>query len=257
MSTLSQMEDASIDLTISRYNVRNFVYVRRRPFHPRRLFDLLHDKFILQHEQDDGYASGEGGDDSEATDEGTSDSGHADDGSDAAMTEAPELPDNATILANKRAHPLFSRLFRSKGEIWLATRPNRAGEWSQAGAMLTLKGGRPWFCTIERSEWETGDAEIDGMVEFDVQKGGETGDRRQEVVFIGEDLDMARIERVLDACLLSEEEWEACRGVMSEGVDAQSGKGIVNEEAEDALVDMFDDGFPDWPEEDHTGHDHD
>ena len=43
-------------LTHTRYNVQNFVYVRRRPFHPRRLFEFLHDKFILQHpevEEDD------------------------------------------------------------------------------------------------------------------------------------------------------------------------------------------------------------
>mgnify|MGYP000915930941 CR=1 FL=1 len=58
-----------------------------------------------------------------------------------------DIPPNATILANKRAHPTLSRLFRSKGEFYLATRPHRAGDWSQAGAMLTLTGGRAWFCT--------------------------------------------------------------------------------------------------------------
>lgn len=38
------------------YNVQSFIYSRRRPFHPRRLFALLHDKFILQmeHPDDDG-----------------------------------------------------------------------------------------------------------------------------------------------------------------------------------------------------------
>lgn len=240
--------------------MRNFVYVRRRPFHPRRLYNLLHDKFILQHEQDDGYASGEGDDDDDSMEEDDSDSGHAEDeeGSDVDMEDAPELPNNETILANKRAHPLFSRLFRSKGEVWLATRPNRAGEWSQAGAMLTLTGGRPWFCVIDSSEWRTGSKEIDEMVEHDMAAGGEMGDRRQELVFIGAKLDIKGIEAVLDACLLTDEEWKRSKATMSEHGEGVSSGLKVSEAGEDALADMFDDGFPDWPEEveDHEGHDH-
>lgn len=46
---------------------------------------------------------------------------------DVEMEDPLELPEPAEILANKRAHPLFSRLFRSKGEYFLATRPGRAG----------------------------------------------------------------------------------------------------------------------------------
>ena len=55
MSGRVRSEVATV-LTHTRYNVQNFVYVRRRPFHPRRLFEFLHDKFILQHpevEEDD------------------------------------------------------------------------------------------------------------------------------------------------------------------------------------------------------------
>ena len=44
---------------------------------------------------------------------------------------------------------MFKGLLRSKGFFWLATRPNLHGEWSQAGTMLTLQGGGPWFCTID------------------------------------------------------------------------------------------------------------
>lgn len=249
-------------LTRCRYNVRNFVYVRRRPFHPRRLYNLLHDKFILQHEHDDGYASGEGDDDEEddVMEDDDSDSGHADDeeGSDVDMGDVPELPSNETILANKRAHPLFSRLFRSKGEVWLATRPNRAGEWSQAGGMLTLTGGRPWFCVIDPSEWKTGSEEIDQMVEHDMAAGGEMGDRRQELVFIGEKLDIKGIEAVLDDCLLTDVEWKKCQALMKKHDDGFLGGLKISEAGEDALADEFDDGFPDWLEEagDHEGHDH-
>jgi G3E family GTPase len=160
-----------------------------------------------------------------------------------------EIPDPAVVLANKKANALVSRLFRSKGEYWLATRPNRAGEWSQAGAMLTLSGGRKWFCLCEKEEYETGSPEIDEMVLHDIEKGGEWGDRRQEVVFIGEGLNVPALEAVLDKCLLNDEEWKHWQVAMR-----GDAKGKVDGEA--LLNDLFDDGFPDWPEDDMEDHTH-
>lgn len=286
------------------YNVQSFIYTRYRPFHPRRLFALLHDKFILQLEQSDDEEE----DDENETDQDTHGraESHADtdvdmdgsegppstgstsgsDGRDSssehsdktwASTErsgAPSLygeplkqtgedanmdvdddmvmPSNDIILANKRAHPTFRRLFRSKGEYFLATRPHRAGDWSQAGAMLTMTGGRPWFCTLPPEEYMTGDDEVDSLVQHDMRKGGEWGDRRQELVFIGEKLDHANLERLLDECMLTDEEMEKWTTVMrDERLDAS---GRV-----DALQDVFDDGFPDWTEggdEEDMGHEH-
>ncbi|KAF2158068.1 cobW-domain-containing protein [Myriangium duriaei CBS 260.36] len=269
------------------YGVRNFVYTRTRPFHPLRLFELLHDKFILQLEHpEEGQEDGDGDEDEDeemddASDDDDEESNDADedvqmpdspsssgtsqnsrstaatnvsstDIEDKKMDTAPEIPDNKTILANKRAHPLFARLFRSKGELLLATRPGRAGEWSQAGAMLTIQGGRPWFITLPEEEYLTGSDEIDELVKHDIAKGGEWGDRRQELVFIGEALDTKGIEKVLDGCLLDDGEWEQWCEIMR-------GNGSQEQKAA-KLADVFDDGFPDWPEGDeeegHEGHDH-
>ncbi|PNS17431.1 COBW domain-containing protein 1 [Sphaceloma murrayae] len=265
------------------YGVRNFIYTRRRPFHPLRLFRLLHDKFILQlehpmddEEEEEEEGEGEEYDDSmeldgppastERSNSSSSDTAMSDSGSsistaatcpspsakgseihDKAMSDTPTIPDNATIIATKRAHPLFSRLFRSKGEMFLATRPFRAGEWSQAGAMLTLSGGRPWFITLPEEEYMTGDAEIDGLVKHDIEQGGEWGDRRQEVVFIGEELDIPGVEEALDECLLDAGEWETWQRIM---------RGEASQEDKLAkLAEVFDDGFPDWPEgEGEQGH---
>ncbi|EAQ86898.1 hypothetical protein CHGG_08151 [Chaetomium globosum CBS 148.51] len=243
------------------YNIRNFVYTRTRPFHPQRLFELLHDKFILQLEvPDDDDDSDSNSDDSNEGDSASdSDSNTAmeddDDDDDeeededaAATTSELSPPPNDTILRNKRAHPLFRRLFRSKGEFLLATRPQRAGEWSQAGAMLTLAGGRPWFCTLPREHYVTGDAEVDRLVAFDVARGGQWGDRRQEIVFIGEGLDEQGLAAVLDACLLTDGEWEAWEEVMRE-------VGLGEEERVERLRALFEDGWPDWSED--AAHDHD
>jgi len=285
-------------LTRIRYNVQNFVYVRRRPFHPRRLFEFLHDKFILQHpevEEDEEMSEDDEEEEDDDDDENDLDTNMRDvdrinaqsvaesDDSDekssstsraegsstrysASSASSPpssdghsqdkdecelEIPDPSVVLANKKANPLVSRLFRSKGEYWLATRPNRAGEWSQAGAMLTLSGGRKWFCLCEREEYETGSPEIDEMVLHDIEKGGEWGDRRQEIVFIGEGLDVPALEAVLDGCLLNDEEWKHWQAAMR-----GDAKGKVDGEA--LLNDLFDDGFPDWldDEEEADGHEH-
>ncbi|KAK2012501.1 CobW/HypB/UreG [Colletotrichum eremochloae] len=240
------------------YNVRNFVYTRTRPFHPRRLWSLLYDKFILQMEapEDDEDAMEE--DDNEDEDKGSDkedeewedDEEEDDDDEDDDMEDPLEPPANDVILANKTAHPLFNRLFRSKGEFFLATRPHRAGDWSQAGAMLTMTGGRPWFCTLPPEDYLTGDPEVDALVTHDVKKGGEWGDRRQELVFIGESLDIKGLEAALDACLLDEAEFAKWQKVMRN-------KRWDDEKKRDKLQDLFDDGFPDWEDDgDHEGHDH-
>ncbi|EGR48915.1 uncharacterized protein TRIREDRAFT_61227 [Trichoderma reesei QM6a] len=235
------------------YNVQNFIYSRLRPFHPKRLWALIYDKFILQMEQPD-----------EDDDDGEEDEEEEDGEEDAEMVDYPDVesdmeedgmtpPENDVILANKRAHPTFARLFRSKGEIFMATRPHRCGEWSQAGAMLTLTGGRSWFCTLQPEEYTTGNEEVDKMVKHDIAKGGEWGDRRQELVFIGEGLDHKALEGLLDECLLTDEEYEAWKGVMRK-------EGLKEEERRELLEELFEDGFPDWPGDDeedgHEGHGH-
>ncbi|KAH7192910.1 CobW/HypB/UreG, nucleotide-binding domain-containing protein [Fusarium flagelliforme] len=288
------------------YSVRSCIYSRHRPFHPRRLWALLYDKFILQlehpdedEEEDEDEVEDKADEDedlemvdyADAEESAQNTSSQEQDGSDSSSsrgkrsapssprsshstissapspepsskkqkldsTEMAETeedlcpPPNETILVTKRQHPIFSRLFRSKGEFLLATRPHRAGDWSQAGAMLTMTGGRPWFCTLPPEDYTTGDAEVDGLVQHDIQKGGEWGDRRQELVFIGENLDREALEKVLDECLLTDKEFADWEGVMRESSS--------DEEKREKLEDLFDDGFPDWSGDDeHEGHDHD
>lgn len=90
---------------------------------------------------------------------------------------------------------------RSKGFFWLATRPDSAGSLSQAGGALTHEAAGLWWSAVP------GDARPDdpGFAECLASVSrGDTGDRRQELVFIGIGMDEADMRRRLDACLLTE-----------------------------------------------------
>ncbi|KAK7948774.1 CobW/HypB/UreG- nucleotide-binding domain-containing protein [Apiospora aurea] len=239
------------------YNVRNFIYQGRRPFHPQRLWKLIYDKFIVQ-QQDEEEDQSSGGDDDEDGDSSDAGSDKESDGTSGGDDEEEELspPSNQEILANKSNHPLLARLFRSKGTFFLATRPNYQGQWSQAGAMLALMGGDPWFCTLPFEEWTSGDDEIDAMIWYDIQGDGSDGycwgDRRQEIVFIGEDLDVEGLHALLDECLLDDAEFATWEAIMKMAPLSDEGKTA-------ALQKVFSDGFADWaeyPNDDEHDHGH-
>lgn len=95
----------------------------------------------------------------------------------------------------------FPGLLRSKGLVWLATRPEVAGAWSVAGASLTLDPGGFWLAAVPRDEWEEDEA---AEAAADWQEPW--GDRRQEVVFIGISMDRERMAADLHAALLTDAE---------------------------------------------------
>ena len=97
--------------------------------------------------------------------------------------------------------PAFKGVIRSKGFLWLATRPDWAAVWSSAGVVSGLEPGGLWLASAEESEWPE-DLDLD-----DVEAIWEEpwGDRRQELVIIGANLAPDLLEQ-LDRCCLSDEE---------------------------------------------------
>lgn len=95
------------------------------------------------------------------------------------------------------------RLLRSKGWFWLASRPEEAGSWSQAGGLMRHGYAGRWWHAVPREQWPQ-DEESQAAILAHWQDG--CGDRRQELVFIGQHIDFARLHAELDACLLSEAE---------------------------------------------------
>lgn len=100
----------------------------------------------------------------------------------------------------------FGNILRSKGFIWLASRPDLCGEWSQAGAVLRFTVGGPWYASLPDEAWPTDlEARNDILKDFEEPHG----DRRQELVFIGIDMDKAKLQHALEECLMRDDELHA------------------------------------------------
>ncbi|WP_110643638.1 zinc metallochaperone GTPase ZigA [Salinicola sp. CPA57] len=95
------------------------------------------------------------------------------------------------------------KLLRSKGFFWLASRPQFAGQWSQAGGIAHHGFAGLFWRAVPESRWPQ-DPEYRASI---LEKWQEPfGDMRQELVFIGQGLDAVGIRQRLEACLLSDDE---------------------------------------------------
>ncbi len=97
----------------------------------------------------------------------------------------------------------FGKLIRSKGYFWLASRPEFAGQWSQAGGVARYGFAGMFWKAVPKESWPT---DKDYLAHIQKQWVEPFGDMRQELVFIGQGLDQEGITQALDDCLLSEEE---------------------------------------------------
>ena len=96
-------------------------------------------------------------------------------------------------------------VLRSKGFIWLATRPDVQAMWSQAGLSVMLEPLAPWYAALPESEWEF-ESEED-RAELESRWDPTLGDRLNEIVVIGVDLDEAALRAQLDRCVLTDDEF--------------------------------------------------
>ncbi|MFZ6709525.1 zinc metallochaperone GTPase ZigA [Undibacterium sp. TC9W] len=134
-------------------------------------------------------------------------------------------------------HQGFAGVVRSKGYFWLATRMDIAGEWSQAGGICRHHEAGLWWSAVSKAEWPQ-DADYQQHI---LSKCIEPhGDRRQELVFIGLDMDQAAIEATLDACLLTNVEmaqgpadWASYDDPFPSWMEMDDGE---DEEAEDTVT---------------------
>ena len=97
----------------------------------------------------------------------------------------------------------YGKLIRSKGYFWLASRPEFAGQWSQAGGIARYGFAGMFWKAIPEKNWPTDEEYLASIKKSWVEP---FGDMRQELVFIGQGLDKSGMASALDDCLLSEED---------------------------------------------------
>ena len=125
------------------FGITSFSFVARRPFHPEKFFNFLHDS------------------------------------------------------------EKFGKLIRSKGYFWLASRPNYAGQWNQAGGIASYGYAGMFWKSVPKDDWPTDDESIS---EIKSQWKEPYGDMRQELVFIGQEIDSRSMLKALNECLLSDDD---------------------------------------------------
>ena len=102
-------------------------------------------------------------------------------------------------------HQSRPNLLRSKGYFWLASRHNQIGCWSQAGGAAEHRAIGWWWAAVPKNRWPDDNETIREILK-EWQKP--FGDRRQLLVFIGQNLDKADLQNELEDCLLSDQEMQ-------------------------------------------------
>ena len=97
-------------------------------------------------------------------------------------------------------------IIRSKGLFWIASRPEQAINWSQAGGSTKAEGAGVWWASMPMGERMT----FPNFVQFqDIIEERWTldyGDRLNELVFIGIHLNEKEVRQKLEKCLCTSDE---------------------------------------------------
>ena len=104
----------------------------------------------------------------------------------------------------------WNGVLRSKGFFWVAANHRIAYEWAQAGGVNAVRPVGFWWSAMPQDNWQMPeeqrpDNQPDWHENF--------GDRKQLLVFIGQEMDEKKIRAGLDACLLEE-------SVANSGIDS-------------------------------------
>eukprot|EP01038_Epipyxis_sp_PR26KG_P010105 gene10105-13581_t len=195
------------------YGIKSFIYRARRPFHGDRLMNFIENE--LSASQDDDIAS--------------------------------NINNNNDIITIPESNQMEScgLVLRSKGFFWLATRSKESLVWSQAGGLFHITPGGMWWADTPKDQWPSSPAtnqavgmdsdDADSVKQIYSDWAEPFGDRRQELVFIGTDLNKEVLTNKLNHCLLTDEE-------LSQGQETWS---------------TYNDPFPQVTDDHNHDHDHD
>jgi G3E family GTPase len=195
----SHNSHAAAPTTQNHAGIGTFVYKARRPFHPGRLVSFLHNLPVVR-------------------------------GIPESMDEE-QANNRVVIQVSADAKETLKSCLRSKGFIWCADSHTSAMYWSQAGSSFELSCLGSWWATLPRNQWpmDVNDyvlQDFDNVEHCDATNPVGVGDRRQEVVFIGQRFGSAdcqmQIRDTLNQCLLDDKEYEDYKSIQSEESQLQT-----------------------------------
>jgi len=183
----------------ARFGINSFIYEARRPFHPDRFQNDFIAKFFIY-------------DDSDSDDDDHNDPrrpignrlNKAWQKTMDAQKEAALRKKQKEAQAKKVSRTeTMGNFLRSKGFLWLANRHDMVGILSHANNIMSLDFPDRWEA-LNPKAWEGSEEEKKVIRKDWVEPWA---DRRQSLVFIGTDLKYNAIQKILDDCLLTDEEF--------------------------------------------------
>jgi G3E family GTPase len=138
------------------------------------------------------------------------------------VPETEEFGISSFVLRSKRPfHPerflnylnqgFPQNVIRSKGLFWLASRSNQALLWSSAGSSCKADSAGVGWASMPLSERTSYTAFIENKDEIESDWSSQFGDRKIELVFIGQHLNKDKMISDLEDCILTAPEvrlWE-------------------------------------------------
>jgi G3E family GTPase len=99
-----------------------------------------------------------------------------------------------------------SGVIRAKGLFWLASRPDDAINFSQAGGSSRLERAGVWWVSMKFEERINYASFVENKDFIECRWDKKWGDRMNELVFIGQDIDKEKMMGDLENCLLNDQE---------------------------------------------------
>lgn len=97
-------------------------------------------------------------------------------------------------------------IIRSKGLFWIASRPDQALIWSTAGGSIKTDPAGVWWASMPFSERSNYASFINNQSQIESDWDIDFGDRKIELVFIGQKIDVNSVTKKLDECLIDDNE---------------------------------------------------
>ncbi|WP_413804712.1 GTP-binding protein [Streptomyces sp. OE57] len=99
---------------------------------------------------------------------------------------------------------IMPAVVRSRGHLWVATHPDTVVSWRSTGRHLELRQAGKWLEDGDTGAWRAASPERRTLASW--HWDDHYGERRNEIVFIGAELDEDRLRAALDTAVLDDRE---------------------------------------------------